>query len=169
MGADKNSSRKRWILQHDEHDFQHTSPTHYPSWPSPRNHWSATEPRNQLPTSQTREHSGTQNSSPQTYTGQIGEHHRSDRSLLVKTGNFLRTALHQSGRCNTLVRSVSARKPQNTKQATELQTEPNLKQQQHKTPANTPKLSPEQKPNEGCTGQTGERHQSDRCDLGFSG
>jgi hypothetical protein len=34
MGADKNSSRRRWRLQQDEHDFQHTSPTHYPSWPS---------------------------------------------------------------------------------------------------------------------------------------
>jgi hypothetical protein len=27
-----------------------------------------------------------------TYTGQDGEHHRSDRSLLVKLGNFHRTA-----------------------------------------------------------------------------
>jgi hypothetical protein len=28
-----------------------------------------------------------------TYTGQAGEHHRSDRSLLVKLGDFHRTAL----------------------------------------------------------------------------
>jgi hypothetical protein len=28
-----------------------------------------------------------------TYTGQAGEHHRSDRSLLVKPGNFHRTTL----------------------------------------------------------------------------
>jgi hypothetical protein len=27
MGADKNSSRRRWRLQQDEHGFQHTSPT----------------------------------------------------------------------------------------------------------------------------------------------
>jgi hypothetical protein len=47
MGADKNSSQWRWKLQQDERGFQHTSPTHYPSWPSPRSHWSATEPRNQ--------------------------------------------------------------------------------------------------------------------------
>jgi hypothetical protein len=47
MGADKNSSRRRWRLQQDEHGFQHTSPTHYPSWPSPRSHWSATGTRNQ--------------------------------------------------------------------------------------------------------------------------
>jgi hypothetical protein len=35
MGVDKNSSRRRWRLQQDEHGFQHKSPTHYPSWPSP--------------------------------------------------------------------------------------------------------------------------------------
>jgi hypothetical protein len=29
MGADKNSSRRRWKLQQDEHGFQHTSLTHY--------------------------------------------------------------------------------------------------------------------------------------------
>jgi hypothetical protein len=50
-----------------------------------------------------------------TYTGQAGEHHWSDRSLLVKSGDFHRTALHRSGRCNTPVRPVPARKPQNTK------------------------------------------------------
>jgi hypothetical protein len=47
MGADKNSSRRRWKLLQDEHGFQHMSLTHYPSWPSPRSHWSATGPRNQ--------------------------------------------------------------------------------------------------------------------------
>jgi hypothetical protein len=35
MGADKNSSRRRWRLQQDEHGFQQTSLTHYPSCPSP--------------------------------------------------------------------------------------------------------------------------------------
>jgi hypothetical protein len=52
-----------------------------------------------------------------TYTGQAGEHHRSDRSLLVKPDDFHITALHRSGRCDTPVRPVQARKPQNTKQA----------------------------------------------------
>jgi hypothetical protein len=47
MGADKNSSQRRWKLQQGEHGFQHTSPTQYPSWPSPRSHWSATGPMNQ--------------------------------------------------------------------------------------------------------------------------
>jgi hypothetical protein len=50
MGADKNSSRRRWRLLQDEHGFQHTSLTHYPSWPSPRSHWRATGPRNQKTT-----------------------------------------------------------------------------------------------------------------------
>jgi hypothetical protein len=57
------------------------------------------------------------NSSPQTNTGQTGEHHRLDRSLLVKPGDFHRMAPHWSGRCNTPVKLVSARKPQNTKHA----------------------------------------------------
>jgi hypothetical protein len=39
-----------------------------------------------------------------TYIGQAGEHHRSDRSLLVKPGGFHGAALHRSGRCNTPVR-----------------------------------------------------------------
>jgi hypothetical protein len=50
MGADKKSSRRRWRLQQDEHGFQHTTPTHYPSWPRPRNQWNATGPRNQQTT-----------------------------------------------------------------------------------------------------------------------
>jgi hypothetical protein len=53
--------------------------------------------------------------SPLTNTGRTGEHHRSDRSLLVKLGDFHRVAPHRSGQCNTPVRPVSARKPQNTK------------------------------------------------------
>jgi hypothetical protein len=60
MGADKNSSRRRWRLQQDEHAFQHTSPTHYPSWPSPRSHWSATGPMNQQTTFRVKTHSRTQ-------------------------------------------------------------------------------------------------------------
>jgi hypothetical protein len=48
---------------------------------------------------QTRERSGTKTRALLTYTGQDGEHHRSDRSLLVKPGDFHITAL-------TLVRPV---------------------------------------------------------------
>jgi hypothetical protein len=60
MGADKNSSRRRWRHQQDEHGFQHTSPTHYPSWPSPRSHWSATGPRKQHTTFRAKTHQHTQ-------------------------------------------------------------------------------------------------------------
>jgi hypothetical protein len=105
MGADKNSSQRRWRLQQDEHNFQHTSPTYYPSWPRPRNHWNATGPRNQQPTSPTWERSGNPTRASPTCTGQAGEHHWSDRSLLVKPGNFHRKA-------PTPVRPVQARKPQ---------------------------------------------------------
>jgi hypothetical protein len=52
-----------------------------------------------------------------TYTGQTGEHHRSDWSLLVKPRDFYRTALHRSGRCNTPVKPIQDRKPQNNKKA----------------------------------------------------
>jgi hypothetical protein len=58
-----------------------------------------------------------QNSSPLSNTGQTGDHHQSDWSLLVKLGDFHRMAPHRSGRCNIPVRPVSARKPQNTKLA----------------------------------------------------
>jgi hypothetical protein len=56
MGADKNSSRRRWRLQQDEHGFQHTSPTHYQSWRSPCSHWGATGPRNQQTTFRAKTH-----------------------------------------------------------------------------------------------------------------
>jgi hypothetical protein len=99
MGAYKNSSWRRWKLQQDEHGFQHTSPTHYPSWPSPRSYWSATGPRNKHTTFRPENAAEHQTSSLQTntgqtgpywwnwatftkwlYTGQAGETHRLDRS-----------------------------------------------------------------------------------------
>jgi hypothetical protein len=166
MGPDKNSSRRRCRLQQDEHGFLHTSSTHYPNRPSPRSHWSANETRNQLPTSQTRERSGTPTSSPLTNTGQTGEHHRSDLSMLATSTKWLHTgqagATHRSDR-------PQPESPKTPNRPTELQTDPNSKQLQHRTTTNTPRHSPEQKPNRGCTGQTGERHRSDRRDLGFSG
>jgi hypothetical protein len=106
MGADKNSSRRRWKLQQDERGFQHTSPTHYQGWSSPRSHWSATGPRNQHATIRPEKRSGKTkprvyrptpvrpvSTTGQTgpcwwnwatftkwlYTGQTGETHRSDR------------------------------------------------------------------------------------------
>jgi hypothetical protein len=117
MGADKNSSRRRWKLQQDELGFQHTSRL---TTQVGQVH-AATKVLLNLGTNSqphkpenAAEH---QNSSPLTNTGQTGEHHRSDQSLLVKPGDFHRMAPHRSGRCNTPVKPISARKPQNTKQA----------------------------------------------------
>jgi hypothetical protein len=84
----------------------------YPSWPRPRNHWSATGPRNQQPPSPTRERSGTTTRALLTYTGQVGEHHQSERSLLVKPRNLHRRPLHRSGRCKSPDRPVQVWKPQ---------------------------------------------------------
>jgi hypothetical protein len=126
MGDDKNSSRRRWKLQQGEHGFQHTSPTHYTNWPSPRSHWSATAPRNQHTTFRPENAAEHQTSSPLTNTGKTGEHHRSDRSRLVKLGDFHRKAPHRSDRCNTPVGPVSVRKPQNTKQANQAPNRPTL-------------------------------------------
>jgi hypothetical protein len=39
MGVDKNSSRRRYRLQQDEHDFQHTSPTQLLSYGPPWAHY----------------------------------------------------------------------------------------------------------------------------------
>jgi hypothetical protein len=162
MGADKNSSRRRCRLQQDEHGFLRTSSTHYPNRPSPRSHWSATEPRNQLPASYTRERSETPTSSPLTNTDQTGEHHRSDRSLLVKLGDFHRKAPHRSDRCNTLVRPVSARKPQNTKQANRAPNRPKLEIAATQDNNEHTQTFTRAKTQQGL-------HRSDRCDLGFSG
>jgi hypothetical protein len=77
-----------------------------------------------------------------TYTAQAGEHHRSDRSLLVKPGDFHRTALHRSGRCNTPVRRSQPKNPKTPNRPTELQTDPNSKQQQHRMTENSPNIQP---------------------------
>jgi hypothetical protein len=126
MGADKNSSRRRWKLQQDEHGFQHTSPTHYPNWPSPHSHWSATGPRNQHTTFRLENTAEHQTSSPLTNTGQTGEHHWSDQSLLVRVGNFPKW-LHTS-QAGATYRSDRSKpeSPQISKQAYRPPNRPNL-------------------------------------------
>jgi hypothetical protein len=100
------------------------------------------------------------------YTGQAGEHHRSDRSLLVKPGNFHRTALHRSSRCSSPVRPVKAKKPQIyqtvllSSKLTQTRNISNTGQQR-----THPNVHMSKNPIESCTGQTGERHRSDRCGL----
>jgi hypothetical protein len=75
VGADKNSSRRRWKLQQDEHGNQARLRLNYPRWSRPRSHWSATGPKNQQ-----------LNQTPQTHSGKLSSllsvSHRSDRWLL---------------------------------------------------------------------------------------
>jgi hypothetical protein len=159
MGADKNSSRWRWRLQQDQHSFQHTSLTHYPSWPRPCRHWSATGPRNQLPTSQTRERSGTQTTS-------LTELHRSGwwappvRPVPAGETKWLPQNNSYTGQAGAAHRSdqLKPESPKTPNRPTELQTDPNSKQQQHGTTENLPKHSPEKKPNWGL-------HRSDRWEA----
>jgi hypothetical protein len=84
----------------------------YPSWPRPRSHWSATGLRNLQPPSRTWERIRTPARTSLTYTGQAGKQHQSDRSLLVKLGNFHIKAPTPVKRCTSPVRPVQARKPQ---------------------------------------------------------
>jgi hypothetical protein len=82
-----------------------------------------------------------------TYTGQAGEHHRSDQSLLVKPGNFHRTA-------PTPVRPIQARKPQIYETGL-----PSSKLIQTKNSSNSrqkithPNVHPSKNPTRVCTGQ----------------
>jgi hypothetical protein len=90
-----------------------------------------------------------------TYTGQAGEHHRLDRSLLVKPGHFHKTTLHRSGGCNTPVRPVLARKPQNTKQAYQAPNCPKLETAATRDDKELTQMFSRAKPNRG-------RHRSDQ-------
>jgi hypothetical protein len=132
------------------------------NWPSPRSHCSATGPRSQHTTFRPDNAAEHQTSSPLTNTGQTGEHHQSDRSLLVKLGDFHRKAPHRLDRCNTPVRPVSARKPQNTKQATRAPNRPKLETAATLDNSELTQTITQAKTQQGL-------HRSDRCDLGFSG
>jgi hypothetical protein len=91
------------------------------------------------------------------------EHHRSDRSLLAKPGNFHRRPLHRLGQCSSPVRPVEARKPQihltglPSSKLTQTRNSGNTRQQQ-----THPDVHPRQNPQSLCTSQTGELHRSDR-------
>jgi hypothetical protein len=56
MGADKNSSRRRWTLQQDKHNNQARHRLNYPSWSRSCSHWISTGPRNQHTTFRTKTH-----------------------------------------------------------------------------------------------------------------
>jgi hypothetical protein len=103
-----------------------------------------------------------QTSSPLTNTGQTGEHHRSDRSLLVKLGDFHRVAPHRSGRCNTGQTGHSQKAPKHqtslpTSKQTQTRNSPNIGQQQTHPDVHPSKNPPRVAPVRPVTstGQTG--------------
>jgi hypothetical protein len=101
-----------------------------------------------------------------TYTDQAGEHHRSDRSCWWNLEISIEQLLHRSGRCSSLVRPVQARKPQiyqtgqPSSKLTQTRNSNNMRQQR-----THPNVHPSKNPIGVYTGQTGERHWSDRCGL----
>jgi hypothetical protein len=182
MGADKYSSRRRWRLQHDEHGFQHTSPTHYPSWPSPRSHWSATGPRNQHTTfraKHTNTHSGNLHGflpvlhrsdlwatlvRPVDKAGQVGGYSSRTTRVPESLSDFSRpwnktTPKTQPAWKENPTQSLTKQLQANKEQTSSTKTQRHTSQAVHlrKIPQVT------------HTCQTGQEHRSDRCSLGSSG
>jgi hypothetical protein len=181
MGADKNSSRRRWILQQDEHGFQHMSPTHYPSWPSLRSHWSATGPRNQHTSFRAKTHQHAHRKlarlaacaapvrpvtpvRPMDRAGQAGGYKSHTRSVPESLSDFSRpwnknTPKTQPPRKEKPTQNVT-KQPQTDQELTS-----STKTQRHTSQA----AHPRQIPQVTRTGQTGQEHWSDRSSLGSSG
>jgi hypothetical protein len=174
MGADKNSSRRRWRLQQDEPDFQHTSPTHYPSWPSPRSHGSATRPRNQRTTFRAKTHQHAQRKLAQLAAcaapvrpmacagqtggqGQVGGYSSRTTSVPDSLSDFSRPWNKNSPKNTTCTEGKPYTKPSKTT--------PNrlrIVKQHHDPKTHESNSSPEANP-------TGDSHRSYQCNLGSSG
>jgi hypothetical protein len=175
MGADKISSRRIWRLQQDEHGFQHTSPTHYPSWPSPRSYWSATGPRNNKQPSEPK----LTNTDNGNLHGLLPVLHRSDRwtELVRPVATAAAQQVFQRGSVTSLGPGIEtppktqpARKENPTQSlAKQLQTDQELTSstptQEHTSQA----VRPRQIPQVAYTSQTGHTHRSDWSSLGSSG
>jgi hypothetical protein len=182
MGADKKSSRRRWGLQQDEDGFQHTSPTHYPSWPSPRSHWSATGPKNQQTTLRAKIHQHTQQklarlaacaapvnrwpvpARPVGRAGQAGGYSSRTTSVPESLNDLSRpwnknTLKTQPAQKENPTQSL-AKQPQTDQELTS-----NTTAQKHTSPTDHPRKIPQMV----HIGQTGQEHRSDRCNLGSSG
>jgi hypothetical protein len=175
MGADKNSSRRRWRLQQDEHGFQHTSPTHYPSWPSPHSHWSATGPRNQQTTFRAKTHPHAQQKlarlaacaapvRPVDRAGQTGGYSSHTTTVPESLSDFSRP-----WNKNTPKTQPARKKNPTQSLAKQLQTDRELTRstttQRHTSQA----VHPRQIPQVAYTGQTGHTHRSDQPSLDSSG
>jgi hypothetical protein len=175
MGDDKNSSRRRWRLQQDEHGFRHTSPTHYPRWSSPHSHWSATGPRNQQTTfrAKTRQHAQRKLARlaacaapirPMACAGQAGGYSSRTTSVPESLNDFSRPWNKNTPK------TQPARKENPTQGLTkQLQTDQELTRSTTTQIHTIQALHPRQIPQVAYTGQTGHTHRSDRSSLGSSG
>jgi hypothetical protein len=182
MGVDKNSSRRRWRLQQDEHNFQHTSPTHYPSWPSPHSHWSATGLRNQQTTFRAKTHQHAQRKltrlaacaapvRPMACAGQTGWQGRSGW-WLQQPHNSVPESLSDFSRLwnKNTPKTQLARKENSTQSfAKQLQTDQELTSSTTTQRHTSQTVHLRQIPQVPYTGQTSHTHRSDRSSLGSSG
>jgi hypothetical protein len=188
MGADKNYSRRRWKLQQHEHGFQHTSPTHYPSWPSPRSHWSATGPRNQQTTFRAKTHKHAQRKlarllpvlhqsdrwpapvrpvtpvRPVDRAGQAGGYNNRTTSVPESLSDFFRPWNRSTSKTPPAQKENPTPNLTNQLKTDQEQTS-NTKTQRHTSQA----VHSRQNPQVTRTGQTGQEHRPDRCSLGSSG
>jgi hypothetical protein len=145
-----------------------TSPTHYPSWPSPCSLWSATGPRNQHTTSRAKTHQHTQLKlarfaayaapvRPMDRAGQAGGYNSRTTSVPERLSDFSRLWNKNTPKNTTCTEGKPYTKPNKTT--------PNIPRtdQQHQEPkTHESSSSPEANP-------TSDSHRSDRCSLGSSG
>jgi hypothetical protein len=157
------------------------SPTHYPSWPRPRSHWSATGPRNQHTTFLAKTHQHAEQKlarlaacaapvRPMACTGQTGDTGQTGgyNSRITSVPDSLSDLSRPWNK--TTPETQPAQKENPTENLTkQLQTDQELtsstKTRRHTSQA----VHPRQIPQVTHTGQTGQEHQSDRCSLGSSG
>jgi hypothetical protein len=173
MGADKNSSRRRWRLQQDEHGFQHTSLTHYPSWLSPRSHWSATGTRNQQTTFRAKAHQHAQRKLARLATCAAPVRQMACAS---QTGGCSNRTTSVPESLSDFFRPWNKNTPKNTT-CKEGKPYTNLTKQLQTDMTNSTKtqrhmnrvVHPRQIPQVTRTGQTVQEHRSDRCSLSNSG
>jgi hypothetical protein len=175
MGAEKNSSRRRWGLQQDEHEFQHTSLSHYPGWPSPCSHWSATGPRNQQTTLRANTHQHAQRKlarlaacaapvRPVDRAGQAGDYSSRTTSVLRASVTSLCPGTKTPPKHN-----LHRRKNPTQSLAKQLQKDQELTSNTTTQRQTSQAFHPTQIPQVAYTGQTGHAHRLDRSSLGISG
>jgi hypothetical protein len=155
--------------------------THYPSWPSPRSHRSATGPRSQQTTFRAKTHQQAQRElarlaacaapvrpatpvRPVDSAGQAGGYSSRTTSVPESLSDFSRPWNKKHPQNTTCKDGKPYTKPNKTT--------PNRPRidQQHQDPMHTSQeVHPRKIPQVARTGQTGQEHRSDWCNLGSSG